>query len=59
MLRGNPEKIDEACKNAIKKAAHRGGYILAPSGGFIVNTPPENIDAMIKAAEKYGKYPII
>ncbi|MEM1575572.1 MAG: uroporphyrinogen decarboxylase family protein [Nitrososphaerota archaeon] len=58
MLRGDPEKVDEACKDAIKKAAHNGGYILAPGGGFVANTPPENIDAMIKAAEKYGKYPI-
>ncbi|MEM3407869.1 MAG: uroporphyrinogen decarboxylase family protein [Candidatus Aenigmatarchaeota archaeon] len=59
MLRGDPEKVDEACKDAIKKAAHNGGYILAPGGGFVANTPPENIDAMIKAAEKYGKYPIL
>jgi len=33
-----------------------GGYILAPAHNIQPDTPPENVVAMYKAAEKYGRY---
>lgn len=53
---GTPKDVREACRAIIDKAAPGGGFILAAGGYIDEGTPAENIDAMIEAAEKYGKY---
>lgn len=53
---GNPKDVVEACRAIIDKAAAGGGFILAAGGYIDEGTPAENIDAMIEAADKYGKY---
>ena len=53
---GTPKDVTEACRAIIEKAAPGGGFILAAGGYIDEGTPTENIDAMIKAAEKYGRY---
>ncbi len=58
MLKGDPEIVESVCRRAILDGAAGGGFILSVSGGLVPHTPAENIDAMIRSAEKYGKYPI-
>ncbi len=52
---GSPQDIDEYCKKLIKVCGKGGGFILANSGGMD-NAKPENLKAMVDAAEKYGRY---
>lgn len=58
LLNGTPEDVDEECHRMIKEGAPGGGYILSASGCLSGGTPVENIDAMVRAAEKYGRYPL-
>ncbi|OGP99757.1 MAG: hypothetical protein A2026_04275 [Deltaproteobacteria bacterium RBG_19FT_COMBO_46_12] len=58
LLRGTPETVEEECKRCIQIGAPGGGYILSLGGGPSMETPEENIEAMVKAAKKYGRYPI-
>lgn len=51
-------EVEEECREVIEKCAPGGGLILAPSTTIVPETPPENIDAILDSAAKYGKYPI-
>ncbi|MEE8570932.1 MAG: uroporphyrinogen decarboxylase family protein [Candidatus Bathyarchaeia archaeon] len=54
---GTPEEVEDACKQAITKGSLEGGFILSTGGGPPRNGAPlRNLEAMIKSAEKYGKY---
>ena len=55
---GTKEEVREAVKETIAKAAPGGGYIMASSNSIHSAVDPENYKAMIKAARKYGRYPI-
>ncbi|GEM_PF-3831806 len=55
---GTPELVEQACRDLIHRAGHGGGFILKTGGGLSVGTPKENIDAMIAATAKHGKYPL-
>lgn len=55
---GTPSEVEEECREMIQKGAPGGGYILSASGCLSRETPLENLDAMVSAAEKYGKYPL-
>ena len=46
------------CREMIAKAGPGGGYILSASGCLSEGTPLENIEAMVRAAERYGRYPL-
>lgn len=56
MVQGNSETVTKAVKKCIEEAAYGGGYVLQPTSGSIFDTPLENIEALIKAGRKYGKY---
>jgi len=56
LRRGTPEEIKSLCREAINTAASGGGFILGPGCAMAGDTPSENIDALIEAAEKYGRY---
>ncbi|MEM2514458.1 MAG: uroporphyrinogen decarboxylase family protein [Candidatus Bathyarchaeia archaeon] len=56
MVQGTPEIVTSAVKKCIEEAAYGGGYILQPTSGSIFDTPLENIETLIKAGRKYGKY---
>jgi uroporphyrinogen decarboxylase len=58
LLRGKPETVEEDCKRCIEIAAPGGGFILSLGGGPSMETPEENIEAMVNAAKKYGSYPL-
>ena len=51
-----PSDVERACKEAIDKAASSGGYLLSSGYIYPANTPDENIKALVRSAEKYGKY---
>lgn len=56
LLEGTPEEVDAECKRIIDIAKPGGGFILTAGSGTARGTRSENIDAMIRACEKYGKY---
>jgi uroporphyrinogen decarboxylase len=58
LLRGNPETVEEECKRCIEIGAPGGGFVLSLGGGPSMETPEENIEAMVRAAKKYGRYPL-
>ena len=55
---GTEEEVDEAVKNTISAAAPGGGYIISSSNTIHPGCKGENYVALVKAARKYGKYPI-
>lgn len=58
MYLGKPEDVQRDVKECLRKAYDNPkGYVLALGCGFPIDTPPENIYALRKAAIKYGKYP--
>jgi uroporphyrinogen decarboxylase len=57
LLKNTPEQIDEEAKGICKKMLDAPrGFILGSGCEVPINTPPENIDALIMAARKYGRY---
>lgn len=56
MMRGTPEKVTEEARRCIEGAAKGGGFGLSSGGVVDRGTPPENIDALIEASERFGKY---
>ena len=55
LLNGTPEEVKAECKRLIERAGPGGGYILAPGGELGYGTPAENIEAMLDAAQEYGR----
>jgi MtaA/CmuA family methyltransferase len=55
---GTPETIEKASKECIMKAGKGGGLILSSGCDVPMRTPFRNIEAMVRAAEKFGKYPL-
>jgi len=55
---GTPDEVVEAVKETIAKGSPGGGHILASSNSIHPGVKPENYLAMVKAARKYGRYPI-
>lgn len=58
LTRGTIEEVEEAVKETIAKASSGGGHILASSNSIHPAVKPENYKAMVKAARRYGRYPI-
>jgi uroporphyrinogen-III decarboxylase len=52
---GTPEEVKKRCHELIKTCAPGGGYILTASA-FIDEGNPENLRAMMAAAEEFGAY---
>jgi len=59
MLRGTPEQVEEDCRKRIQIGGPGGGYILSLGGGPSMETPKENVEALVRAAKKYGRYPVL
>lgn len=55
---GTTDDVIEAVKETIAKGSPGGGHILASSNSIHPGVEPHNYVAMVKAARKYGKYPI-
>ena len=52
-VRGNPAEVYAAAMDCLDKAAPGGGMILSFGGGVSPGTKPENIDALLKAAQDW------
>ncbi len=49
LAHGTPPQVDSAAREVVARAAHGGGLILSAGGPVIPGTPPENIDALVRA----------
>jgi uroporphyrinogen decarboxylase len=56
LMRGTPEDVEAEVKRVLAILAPGGGYIIAPDQGMPF--PPENIEALWRAAETWGTYPL-
>ena len=55
---GTEEEVIASVKDTIRKVAPDGGYILTSSNSIHPGCRGENVIAMFRAAQRYGKYPI-
>jgi uroporphyrinogen decarboxylase len=55
---GSEEEVERSVKETIAAAAPGGGYIISSSNSVHPGVKPENYIAMVKAARRYGSYPI-
>ena len=55
---GSEEEVDRTVRETISKAAPGGGYVVSSSNSIHPGCKPENYIAMVKAARRYGEYPI-
>ena len=53
---GSPQDVELYCKKLIKDCAEGGGFILATECETPWDAKPENVNAMIDTAVKYGQY---
>ena len=56
MLRGTPETVAAAARQAVDDAAAGGRFILSTGDQCGRDTPDENLRAMINTARSYGQY---
>jgi uroporphyrinogen-III decarboxylase len=56
VLQGPPQRIREATRRCIEKLAPLKGYIVQDGANIPPGTPLEHINAMMEAAELYGRY---
>lgn len=57
LLKNRPADIDAEARGICEKAlGSPRGFILGSGCEVPINTPPENIDALINAARKYGRF---
>jgi len=54
--RGPAEAVREATRFAIEKLAPLRGYIVQDGNNIPPGTPVEHVNAMMEAAELYGRY---
>ena len=55
---GSEEEVEQSVKETIAAAAPGGGYVISSSNSIHPGCKPENYMAMVRAARKYGDYPI-
>jgi uroporphyrinogen decarboxylase len=58
MTFGTPDEVIAATKDALRKGAPGGGFILSSSNSIHSAVKPENYLAMLQTLEEYGRYPI-
>ena len=56
MLRGSPEDVERAARQAIDDAGEGGGFILSTGDQCGRDTPEENLFRLVETAKTYGKY---
>jgi uroporphyrinogen decarboxylase len=55
---GTPEETDREVRELIRDLAPGGGYMISSGNSLASYLNPENVLAMSRAIQKYGKYPI-
>ncbi len=53
---GSPQQVTEEVKRRIEELSPGGGFVFATIHCIQADVPPENLDAMWEALERYGKY---
>lgn len=53
---GTPEQVEAECKRLIEIGKKAKGFVLTTGGEVANGTPPENLDALFRAIDKYGTY---
>jgi len=53
---GTPEEIEKDVRSKIEILGEGGGFMIAPAHIVQSDTPPDNVETFIEAAEKYGQY---
>lgn len=56
LLTGDPSRVEAEAKACIEAAAMEGGFILSSGCEVPLRAPLENVEAMVRAAKKYGIY---
>jgi uroporphyrinogen decarboxylase len=56
LVHDTPQQVFETAREAIQKAMRGGGFILSSGCALGRDTPPENIEAMARAAMEFGGY---
>lgn len=56
MLKGSPDDVEKAAREAIDAAAAGGGFILSTGDQCGRDTPDENLYKLVEVAREYGKY---
>ena len=56
MLRGSPNEVMAESRKAIEDAGVGGGFILSTGDQCPRDTPDANLEAMVEAAKRYGRY---
>ena len=56
MLNGSRQTVIAAARQAILDAGEGGGFILSTGDQCGRDTPLENLEALVEAAERYGGY---
>lgn len=59
LLFGTPEQVEAEVKRIIEAAGKVGAFVLSLGCSLPPVVPPRNIDAMMRARDKYGKYPMV
>jgi uroporphyrinogen-III decarboxylase len=53
---GTPAKVEEYVRGLLEDVKPGGGFILSPAVSIPGNARPENVRALLRAAERYGVY---
>jgi uroporphyrinogen decarboxylase len=57
MLHGRAEDVEAAVRDQLA-VARCGPFVVANGSPLAPGTPPENVEAMIRATRRYGRYPL-
>jgi len=55
---GTPEEVDQEVRELIRDVAPGGGYIVTSGNSLAGYCRPENVLALSRAVQEYGRYPI-
>jgi uroporphyrinogen decarboxylase len=55
---GTPEEVDQEVCELIRDIGPGGGYIVTSGNSLAGYLLPENVEALSRAVQKYGEYPI-
>jgi uroporphyrinogen decarboxylase len=58
LVHGSPAEIDAQVRRLMREVAPGGGYVFSTSNSVLMDVPQQNLEAMLEAARRYGRYPI-
>jgi uroporphyrinogen decarboxylase len=55
---GSPEAVDQEVRELIREVGPGGGYIVTSGNSLAAYLLPENVRALSRAVQAYGRYPL-